>query len=125
MRCTRRWLTCVLSLCLTLALPLQGMAAVAGLPGCQHHASVQQPAASPPCHQASPDPAAAATQDKDAPVLSCASCTACLGWAVSAPAPAHPAVGTLTGPGQVPVQHLGLPAQPGFAHGLERPPRAA
>jgi hypothetical protein len=125
MRCTRRWLKLMLSLCLMLALPLQGLAAVSGLPGCPHHAPVQQPVAEPPCHQASADLAADAATEDGAHALNCVGCTACMGWTASAPAPAHPAVAALPGPGQAPVQRLGLPAQPGFAHGLERPPRAA
>ena len=131
-----RFLTLTLALVLALALPLQGLAAMTGLPACPHRMALLQPVATPPCH--TDDLAVGATtgtpiapsaslaaDGADASGLPCAGCLACVGWAASAPAPAHPALGTLAGPGQAPLQRLGLLAQPGFAQGLERPPRAA
>jgi hypothetical protein len=125
MRCTSRWLTVLLTFCLALALPLQGLAAVSGLPGCPHRAPVQQQATTPPCHQHAADASAMADQTDGEQAQPCAGCTACMGGVASAPAPAHANLCKVPGPGQAPETCLGLPAQPGFAHGLERPPRSA
>lgn len=121
MRVVNRWLVTVIWL-LSLALPLQGLAAsvpVAGALAGHMAPAVDAPeTGAHPCHQ---DTAAADHHASADPHAGCAACAACHGGSAPAPAvaalPALPAPGTAVPDWHAPAQLQVVPDGP------ERPPR--
>lgn len=119
MRAVNRWLVALVWM-LSLALPLQGLAAsLPAVPMSTPHGGAEALSPAPqahPCHEAAADEPAAIT-------AGCATCAAC--HAASAPAPRVPRVaGAAAAAGALPDWRA--PAEPAVRpSGLDRPPRSA